>query len=63
MVDKVEKAVDQVQTEVKVMTKKIENLADKGLIKWAAKPYSWAIMLGVVVVLPLIGVVVGYNLK
>ena len=55
--------LETVQQKVVELNTKLDNLADKGLNAWARKSYSAWIMLGVVVVLPLIGVVVGYNLK
>ena len=55
--------LETVEKKIRELDTKFDNLADKGLSAWARKSYSAWIMLGVVVVLPLIGVVVGYNLK
>ncbi len=55
--------LETVEKKIRELDTKFDNLADKGLNAWARKSYSAWIMLGVVVVLPLIGVVVGYNLK
>ena len=54
---------EKVTTTISKKLTEFENLADKGLAAWQKKSYSGWIMLAVVVVLPLIGVVVGFNLE
>ena len=55
--------IQEVKDQVKELNSKFDSLADKGLAAWQKKSYSGWIMVAVAVVLPLIGVVVGYRLK
>jgi len=55
--------LDNVESKLKEVNVKMDKLADQGLSAWAKSSWSAWIMLGVVVVLPLTGVIVGYNLS
>ena len=54
--------IKEVKDQVTQLNSKFDSLADKGLAAWQKKAYSAWIMVGVAVVLPLLGVVVGYVL-